>query len=216
MIKYLGLIILLGTITMDPIKVAGVAEWPVPKTKKEVQSFLSFTHFYCRCIKGFSHFAQPLFNLMKKDVAWHWDTKQQAAFDELKTCIASSPMLAFTDDSLQFHVEGDSSDSAMGAVLSQQSPADDKWHPIAFSSKLLNAVERNYDIHDKEMLVILHTLEECQHVLEGVKHKFEIWTDHKNLEYFMLAKKLNHQQARWSLVTLPLPLRFRDAPPPQD
>jgi hypothetical protein len=53
----------------------------------------------------------------------------------------SSPMLAFADDSLQFHVEVDSSGFMTGAVLSQQSPADEKWHPIAFSSKLLNAVE---------------------------------------------------------------------------
>jgi len=44
-------------ITMDLIKVAGVAEWPVPKTKKEVQSFLGFANFYCRFIEGFSHHA---------------------------------------------------------------------------------------------------------------------------------------------------------------
>jgi hypothetical protein len=97
---------------------------------------------------------------MKKDVVWHWDAEQQAAFDKLKTHITSSPVLAFADDSLQFHIKVDRSDFVMGAVLSQQSPADDKWHPIAFSSKSLNVVEWNYDIHDKEMLVIMHTLEE--------------------------------------------------------
>jgi hypothetical protein len=56
MIKYLSLVISLGTITMDLVKVAGVVEWPVPKTKKEVQSFLGFTNFYCRFIEGFLHF----------------------------------------------------------------------------------------------------------------------------------------------------------------
>jgi len=60
-------------------------------------------------------------------------------------------------------------------------------------------VERNYKIHDKEMLAIIHTLEEWRHFLEGATHPVEIWTDHKNLEYFMTAKKLNRRQARWSL-----------------
>jgi len=49
------------------------------------------------------------------------------------------------------------------------------------------------------MLAIIRALEEWRHFLEGVTHLVEIWTDHKNLEYFMTAKKLNHRQARWSL-----------------
>jgi hypothetical protein len=93
----------------------------------------------------------------------------------------------------------DSSDVTTGVVLSQQSTLDDKWHPIAFYSKSLSTVERNYDIHDKEMLAIMQALEEWHHFLEGMKHRFKIWTDHKNLEYFMSAKKLNRRQARWLL-----------------
>jgi len=76
---------------------------------------------------------------------------------------------------------------------------DGKWHPVAFYSKSLSSVERNYKIHDKEMLAIIHALEEWKHFLEGVTHPVEIWTDYKNLEYFMTAKKLNCRQARWSL-----------------
>jgi len=98
-----------------------------------------------------------------------------------------------------FRVEADSSDFATGAVLFQQSTADGKWHPIAFYSKSLSSVERNYEIHDKEMLAIIHALEEWRHFLEETTHPVEIWTDHKNLEYFMTAKKLNRRQARWSL-----------------
>ena len=117
---------------MDLIKVAGVAEWPVPKTKKKVQSFLGFANFYCRFIKGFSHHAQPLFDLTKKDVPWVWNDNQQKAFNELKNHITSSPVLQFADNS-----------------------EDDKWHPVLFYSKSLNNVEQNYEIHDREMLVII-------------------------------------------------------------
>src|SRR5437016_14250070 len=98
-----------------------------------------------------------------------------------------------------FCIEADSSDYATGAVLSQVSPADEKWHPVAFLSKSLSPVERNYEIHDKEMLAIIRSLQEWRHFLEGSEHQVEIWTDHKNLEYFMSAKQLNRRQARWSL-----------------
>ncbi|GLB34668.1 putative retrotransposable element tf2 155 kda protein type 1-like [Lyophyllum shimeji] len=198
-IEYLGLIISHGTASMDPVKVAGVAEWPVPKNKKEVQSFLGFTNFYRRFIRDFSHHARPLFDLTAKDAAWTWGSGQQDAFDSLKRAITSKPVLIFPDDDRPFRVEADSSDFATGAVLSQQSPEDEKWHPVAFYSKSLNAVERNYEIHDKEMLAIIRALEEWRHFLEGARHKVEIYTDHKNLQYFLTAKKLNRRQARWSL-----------------
>jgi hypothetical protein len=75
---------------------------------------------------------------------------------------------------------------------------DDKWHLIAYYSKSLSTVECNYEIHNKEMLAIIQALEDWCHFLEGAHYKFEIWMDHKNLEYFMTAK-LNRHQAQWSL-----------------
>jgi len=63
-------------------------------------------------------------------------------------------------DSEPFWVEADSLDFATGAVLSQQLTADKKWYPMAFYSKSLSSVEQNYEIHDKEMLAIVHALEE--------------------------------------------------------
>ena len=68
---------------------------------------------------------------------------------------------------------------------------DEKWRPCTFYSKLLSDIERNYDVHDKEMLGIIRALEAWRHHLEGAMHKVEIWSDHQNLQYFMGAKKLN-------------------------
>ena len=76
---------------------------------------------------------------------------------------------------------------------------DTLWRPVVFLSKSLNETKRNYEIHDKEMLAIIRGLENWRHLLEGVRFKFEIWTDHKNLEYFMKTQKLNQRQARWAL-----------------
>jgi hypothetical protein len=60
-------------------------------------------------------------------------------------------------------------------------------------------VEQNYEIHDTEMLAIIQGLEKWRYYLEGARHPVEIWTDHKNLEYFRVTQELNHQQVRWSL-----------------
>jgi hypothetical protein len=198
-IEYLGVIISHNQVEMDPVKVDGVREWPTPKTKKDVQSFVGFANFYRRFIEGFSHHARPLFDLTKKDVKFDWGKSQQDAFEKLKSLITSHPVLSLPDHTLPFRVQADGSGIATGAVLEQQSSKDSKWHPIAYLSKSLSPVERNYEIHDIEMLAIIRALEEWRHYLEGARHPIEIWTDHKNLEYFRASQKLNRRQARWSL-----------------
>ena len=66
---------------------------------------------------------------------------------------------------------------------------------MAYILKSLNDTERNYKIHNKEMLVVIQCLEAWRHLLEGAQIKFEVWMDHKNLEYFMSSQKLNRRQA---------------------
>jgi len=198
-IEYLGLVILENKVSMDPVKVAGVQEWPTPENKTDVQAFLGFVNFYRRFIWDFSAKARPLFDLTHSEQVWTWSGKEQAAFEDLKTVVTTAPVLVSPQELDLFRIEADSSDFATGAVLSQKSTMDGKWHPIVFYSKSLSSVERNYKIHDKEMLAIIRALEEWRHFLEGATHPVEIWTDHKNLEYFMMAKKLNRRQARWSL-----------------
>jgi len=67
---------------------------------------------------------------------------------------------------------------------------------VVFISKLLNTTEQNYEIHDKEIVAVIRCLEAWRHYLEGAKLEFEIWTDHKNLQYFITSQKLNRRQAR--------------------
>ena len=87
-------------------------------------------------------------------------------------------------------MEVDTSDYAIEGVLLMEGE-DGKWKLITFLSKSLNETERNYEIYNKEMLAIIRGLESWRHLLEGAQFKFEIWTDHKNLEYFMKAQNLN-------------------------
>jgi hypothetical protein len=133
-----------------------------------------------------------------KDIRFIWGLPQGDSFMKLKELVTLAPVLILPNDDLPLRLEADGSGIATGAVLSQQSVDDNAWHPIAFLSKVLNPVERNYEIYDTEMLAIIRGLEEWRHYLEGSRHPVEIWTEHKNLEYFRVAKKLNCRQTRWS------------------
>ena len=104
------------------------------------------------------------------------------------------PVLAIPDIDKEMRVKADASDYVTGGVLSTKNK-NRKWRPVAFISKLLNTMERNYKIHDKKMLAVIRCLEAWRYYLEGAKLEFEIWTNYKNLQYFMTSQKLNQRQA---------------------
>ena len=108
----------------------------------------------------------------------------------MKRRFITEPVLVIPDLDKEMRVEVDTSYFMIGGVLSMKCK-DEKWRPVAYISKLLNEAERNYKIHNKEMLAIIRCLEAWRHFLERAKDQFKIWTDHKNLEYFMKAQKLN-------------------------
>ena len=100
--------------------------------------------------------------------------------------------------STPFQLETDTSDYNYGTILSQQSD-DGHWLPIAYMSKQMLPTEHNYVIYNKELLAIIKALKLCRHYLEGSPHLVEIWSNHKNLEYFWSAQSHNRCQAQWSL-----------------
>jgi hypothetical protein len=126
---------------MDPVKVAGVVEWPTLKSKKEVQQFVGFVKIHPGLL---SHCLTPL-EMGRRTT----------------TSIQRNPTLSHigtgldTTNSDPFLIKANSSDFATGAVLSQYSEEDDKWHPVTFLSKSLSAMECNYEIHNKEMLATI-------------------------------------------------------------
>jgi len=197
-IGFLGVVIGPDGIEMEKEKVDGILSWPQPKTVRDVRKFLGFANYYRRFIKDFARVARPMNMLMQKDEKWRWEEPQQKAFDELKQVFTTKPVLVAPDLDKKFRVEANASNYATGGVLLMKC-SDEKWRPVAFISKSLSDIERNYEIHDKEILAVIRCLEAWRHFLEGTVVKFEIWTDHKNLEYFMKAQKLNCRQARWAL-----------------
>ena len=128
---------------------------------------------------------------MKKDQKWEWTERQEEAFRELNERFTKEPVLAVPDlDKKKKRMEVNVSDYVTEEVLSMEYE-NARWKPVAFLSKSLNEIERNYKIHDKEMLAVIRGLENWRYLLEGTKFKFKVWTDHKNLEYLIKAQKLN-------------------------
>jgi len=159
---------------MDKEKLSGVLEWSVLTKVKQVQVFLGFANFYRRFIENFAKMSKPLSNLTKKDSIWTWGKEQQNAFEVLKKAFTIAPVLRIPNDEDLFKLSTDASDFATGAVLSQKDMQTNLWYPVAFFSKLLDVYERNYEIYDKELLVVIWELEKYRYHLEGHPYKVEI------------------------------------------
>jgi len=172
-VEFLGVVIGPEGIKMEKEKVKGVLEWLTPKCVKDVQKFLGLANYYHQFIEEFATVARPLYDLVKKDKKWDWTEREEKVFKELKERFTKELVLAALDIDKKMRMEVDASDYAMGGVLLMECK-DELWRPVAFLSKLLNETERNYEIHDKEMLAIVRGLEAWRHLLEGAQYKFEI------------------------------------------
>jgi len=157
-IGFLRVVIEPNGIKMEKEKVNGVLSWPEPKNVKDVRKFLGLTNYYRRFIKDFAQVARPINMLMRKDVKWQWGVEQQKAFDKLKRVFTTKPVLAVLDLDKEFRVEADVSNYATEGVLSIKC-SDEMWRPVTFISKSLSDTERNYKIHDKEILAVVRCLE---------------------------------------------------------
>lgn len=195
--KYLGFIITTEGIEVDPEKVSAVTSWKAPYTVKGVQSFLGFCNFYRRFIKDYSRIAKPLIQLTKTDVPFEFGKACWDAFEELKARLTAAPLLRHYRPEYECMIETDASDGVIAGVFSQLHP-DSIWYPVAYFSKSMAPAEYNYEIHDKEMLAIVRSLEQWRPELQSTHNRIQIYTDHRALEYFMTTKRLTARQARWA------------------
>ncbi|CCO30518.1 Retrotransposable element Tf2 155 kDa protein type 2 [Rhizoctonia solani AG-1 IB] len=198
-VEYLGIIVSDQGFSLDNLKIQAVQEWPTPTTVKQVQSFLGFANFLRQFVANFSHMAQPLHNLVKKETTWKWTEKEQATFEGLKQAITEAPVLAHANPDKAYFLETDASGAALGLVLSQQQ-SDGRLHPIGFLSESFKGAEVNYDTHDKELLAIIRSLEHWRIFLESTRKPITVFTDHWNLEYWKESRTFNRCHARWHLL----------------
>jgi hypothetical protein len=156
-VEFLGYIINANGVEMSTRKVEAVRSWETPKNLKDVQRFLGFANFYRRFKKNLAGVARPITDLTrKKGLDFHWGPMQTVVFQQLKNAFTSTPILKHFDPMLEVIIETDASNFAIGYILSQK--YNGRLHPVAFHSRKMEPPERNYDIHDKELLVVVEAL----------------------------------------------------------
>lgn len=187
-VEYLGHYIEKRGISTDPNKVKAVAEWPQPKSVKQLRGFLGLAGYYRRFVKDFGTIARPLTTLTKKE-GFSWCPEADDSFGGLKNALCKAPVLALPRFDKPFVVETDASGSGIGAVLMQEG------HPVAYISRHLKGKQLHLSIYEKELLAVVFAVQKWRHYL--LHRHFVIKTDQKSLKY-LLEQRLNTPiQQQW-------------------
>lgn len=193
-VEFLGHIVSADGVQTDPSKTEKVAQWPIPKTRKEVQQFLGLANYYRRFVKDFATIAKPLHRLTEKTAKFEWTSECQTAFEEIRQRLVTAPILAFPDYERVFILDTDASDTGIGAVLSQVQE-DGSERVIAYASRVLTKPERRYCVTRRELLAVVSFVQHFRPYLLG-KH-FLLRTDHGSLTWLSNFKEPEGQLARW-------------------
>ena len=181
---------------MDQANVEVIYKLPFPTNQKEIRGFLGQAGFYRRFIKDFAKIAQPLTRLLQNDVEFVFDETCKSAFQLLKDKLVSAPIIHAPDWDHPFEVMCDASDYALGVVLGQKT--DGKRYVIFYASKTLNQAQKNYDMTNKERLVVVYSFEKLRKYLLG--SKVIVYIDHATIKYLIVKKESKPRLIRWVLL----------------
>ena len=200
-VEFLGHTVSEGVLRPQSEKVEKILDAVVPRTKKEIRSFMGLVGYYSKFVPNLAAIAAPLTDLTKssKPNKVEWGEPQDRAFLTLKSRLASGPILRLPDFDKPFILRTDASDVGIAAVLMQE--WDGVKHPISFASRKLQPREIAYSTIEKECLALVWAVEKFQMYLYGAE--FVLETDHHPLAHIMKAKMKNNRVMRWALCLQP-------------
>ncbi len=212
-IDYLGYIVSKDGIAPNTKKIESITTYPEPTNQKELGSFLGLASYYRKFVRAFAEKVHPLTALTKKSAQWKCGTEERDAFNCIKRCLTTKPILGYPDFSREFIIYTDASGYGIGAVLAQMqtpplpdqtetSEADtaesgDREVVIAYTSKHLNEREAKWSTTEKECFAIVHAIEVFRPYLYG--RSFTVFTDHRPLEWLMSKPEPAGRLQRWAL-----------------
>lgn len=195
-VKFLGHIITPNGIKPNPDKIKTIENFPIPKTVKQIKSFLGLLGYYRKFIQNFANLTKPFTQCLKKGANINIkDPIYIKTFEDCKKLLSNEPLLQYPDFNQEFILTTDACNIAIGAILSQGRIGSDK--PIAYASRTLNSSEQNYSTIEKELLAIVWATKYFRPYLYG--RKFKIVTDHKPLQWLMSLKEPHSRLVRWRL-----------------
>jgi len=195
-VEFLGYIVATDGVRMSTRKVNSIRKWKAARSVKKVQIFLGFANIYRRFIENFANIYKPITEILKGDKQkFSWGREQNIAFEKLKQRFTTAPILAHFYPERAMVIKTDGSTFALGAILSQF--RDKRLDQVAFHSRKVNPVERNYEIHDKELLAILEAFMQRKHYSYGADKPIKVYTAHQNSQHFLTTQKWNQRQIRW-------------------
>ncbi|KAE9214239.1 hypothetical protein PF004_g15106 [Phytophthora fragariae] len=189
-IPFLGCFLGKDGVREDPEKVCAIAQWQV-----DLRKWLDLANYLHKYSANYAEMARPLTNLLKKDVVWSWTSEAQQAFEAIKSSLQSAPILALPNEERPFSMVCDASDFAIGCALLQVD-AECRERVVSFQSRQLKAAEKNYPVHDKELLAMKYALVKFRvHLLGQIP--FVIYTDNASLSTATSSPHLSQRMARW-------------------
>lgn len=174
-VVYLGHVFDKKGMRPDSNKIKAITMMPEPSDRKSLERFLGAVNYLSKFIPNYSEHALPLTHLLRKENGWRWEQSERAAFEKLKKCVCSAPVLALYDVARPVLLSVDASRDALGAVLMQDGRV------VEYASRTLTDTQRRYAQVEKELLAIVFACERFHQYIFG-KEKITVESDHKPLE----------------------------------
>ena len=207
-VVYLGHTLSSKGVEVNQEKIVAIQNFPQPRDKKAIQSFLGVTGFYRSFIKSYAHMAAPLTDLLKETAEFVWREPQQQAFEVLKASLVNPPVLALPDFEQEFFIATDASDVGLGACLMQRK--EGKYCAIAYYSRKLRPSEKNYSVTDREALAVIESLKHFRYIVFG--YPITLYTDHTACLELFKNPNMSGKRARWFLTAKDYEIQFKYLP----
>ena len=182
-IEYLGHVIDAEGLHLSPKKFSAIKEAPAQSTVTQLRAFLGLINYYRRFLPDLSSKLAPLYALLQKNARWHWGKVEQSSFQLVKDALGADSVVVHFDETKPLILACDASQYGLGAVLSHDM-GNGQERPIAFTSRMMNGVEKKYSQLEKEALAIIYGVKKFHNYIYG--RFFTIESDHRPLAFIFL------------------------------
>lgn len=177
-LEFLGHLISREGIKPTQSRIQSVQYTPSPKNKQELQPFLGMVSYNAKFMPALSHTLHSLYQLLKKNIKWVWETEHQKAFTAVKQLLCQESMLVHYDIKKPLKLFCDASPKGVGACLVHVMPSGEE-RPVVYASRSLSPAEQKYAQIEREGLAIIFSVRRFHQYLYG--RAFTLVTDHQPL-----------------------------------